>query len=483
MLAEKTSGIKRLIWGLMPNTVSRSSLFSDLIGIRAFLARRLEHSVKLSPYLSGLKVSEKALAHTSARFDGAVDALGAILAEPIALSFRRQLAGEIADVWISDARRTLERVGSHLRRGLSRSDATTEDEETQSFMLRIADRLSTSEDDEAHLREEAGRCGRELAQRALSRWFHVLEREDATANEGVILNANLLPQTGVLNDIAIHVEAQAYGIDPQLVSRALRDYWDALFDSNTATCEPLELGPNLWVLPETSDEPRSYRLFHQRERAVSFVTLRERVLPEPATAEVLIRRALASIQKPEVANSAAELVEVMQNSLPACSVPEIWRKFGIDVCDRKSGRQDTYRNAFATSVVSGLDSVLSVSALPEDEAMKLLQANSSSLRKNLRKYANKNQIPFGAVSSAYASSVAYAILSRNESELAGQQHIARSVAESIESLYGSYINVLSLAKKSARELASTTMLGMGRVMPTTARGTNFRGKTSQAHHP
>ena len=322
--------------------------------------------MKLSPYLSGLMVSEKALAHTTARFDAAVDALGEILAVPIALTFRQQLADEIAEVWISDARRTLERVGSHLRRGLSRGSAAAEHDETQSFMLKIADRLSTSDDDETHLRNEAGRCGRELAQRALSRWFHVLDGEDSTATEGVVLNANLLPQTGVLNDIAIHVEAEAYGIDPQFVSLALRNYWDSLFDGNAATREPLELGPHLWVVPETSEEPRSYRLFQQRERANSFAALCEPVSQEPATAEVLIRRALASIQKPEVATSAAELVEVMQNSLPTCSAPDIWRKFGIEVRDRKSGRQrgHTYRNAFATSVVFGLDSVLSVSALP-----------------------------------------------------------------------------------------------------------------------
>ena len=113
--------------------------------------------------------------------------------------------------------------------------------------------------------------------------------------------------------------------------------------------------------------------------------------------------------------------------------------------------------------------------------MKLLEANSSGLRKNLWKYANKNQIPFSAVSSAYASSVVYAILSRKESGSTIQQPITRRIAEGIESLYGSFVNVLSLAKRSARELASTTMVGMGRVMPTTTRSANL--EAHKTHHP
>jgi len=420
----------------------------------------------LSAYLSSLAVSDAQLAHASSRFDAAVNALGALLAEPIACVYREQLAGDIADAWVVDASAAVNLLSRRGRLRTTATAASPEQREARDLMHTLAANLS--EQDDAHLRYESASCGRELAQRALSRWFAILGQHDASSAEGVALNANLLPDAGELNDISSRVEAVSYGVQPLVVSRALRLYWDCLFVEFASDRQPIELGPSLWIVPEARVEPRTYRLFDNKGHAAAFVR-RESASPRaPAahSAASIMRRAWAHIgQRPDLSSS-EQIVVALQSS------------FGIPTAGKARDKDFTWstvrgtemaflgrpNRAFAQSVEVGLDAIMSVQGFPDDEAVERLKSSGEEVRIKLRQYARSKRLPIGAVCSAYAGGVTYAVIAQGAREAGFPTGEPESFAARFDDLWRRFSSALNLRGRPARELASTTARGAGRLI-------------------
>jgi hypothetical protein len=347
-------------------------------------------------FLTSIAIPREQFQRSQDRIDQLLALFRPLLQAPIERTLKFHLADAATESWLDVARTTLD--------AMLREQAPGEDEHDQAeapLKAQLRDALSDAtpvgDDDIA---AEAGTCAGELAHLILSRWLDPLATAPGVGNEGLRLNANMLPAALSVEEALSDLACEAYGVDKPFAIQALRQLREQLLAQ--ADSGLVELGPELLIAADAADFSHPYRLFVDPQRARAFAQERQRQPQARITAQDWLARCEAIVQglvdacfpayRPRLGVPALCLV-VSELLLEGAQPTLAARRYRLLAKSLTPFRWQPAQQLLFDAAVLGVDSVSSGLALGPVGLRRLLTPHAGMIRERVEGYARRRRIP------------------------------------------------------------------------------------------